>query len=43
MVQKPLFAQHMMFTMLGVVMRFKKFAAPVTPTVELRHAVRATG
>ena len=42
MVHKPLFVEHLMFTMLGAVMRFKSFAPPPTPTVEPRHAVRAT-
>ncbi|UQA60869.1 FAD-dependent monooxygenase [Polyangium aurulentum] len=42
MVHKPLFVEHMMFTMLGVVMRFKTFAIPPPPPVEPRHAVRAT-
>jgi 2-polyprenyl-6-methoxyphenol hydroxylase-like FAD-dependent oxidoreductase len=42
MVHKPLFVEHLMFTMLGAVMRVKKFAAPETPTVEPRHPVRAS-
>jgi 2-polyprenyl-6-methoxyphenol hydroxylase-like FAD-dependent oxidoreductase len=42
MVHKPLFVEHLMFTMLGAVMRFKKFAPGPTPTVEPRHPVRAT-
>jgi 2-polyprenyl-6-methoxyphenol hydroxylase-like FAD-dependent oxidoreductase len=41
MVRKPVFVQHLMFTMLGVVMRVKKFALPVPAAVEPRHAVRA--
>jgi 2-polyprenyl-6-methoxyphenol hydroxylase-like FAD-dependent oxidoreductase len=41
MVHKPLFVQHLMFSMLGVVMRVKKFAMPEAPSVEPRHAVRA--
>jgi 2-polyprenyl-6-methoxyphenol hydroxylase-like FAD-dependent oxidoreductase len=36
MVQKPLFAQHLMFTMLSVVMRFKTFSIPEPPRVEPR-------
>ena len=36
MVHKPLFVQHLMFSMLGVVMRFKSFAPPPTPKVEPR-------
>ena len=42
-VAKPRFVQHLMFTMLGAVMRFKKFAPPQTTFVEPRHPVRATG
>ncbi len=42
MVHKPLFVEHLMFSMLGVVMRFKKFAMPPSPPVEPRHAVRAS-
>jgi 2-polyprenyl-6-methoxyphenol hydroxylase-like FAD-dependent oxidoreductase len=41
MVQKPLFVEHLMFSMLSVVMRVKKFAMPAPPTVEPRYAVRA--
>lgn len=37
MVQKPLFVQHLMFTMLGIVMRFKTFPRPPTPSVEPRR------
>jgi 2-polyprenyl-6-methoxyphenol hydroxylase-like FAD-dependent oxidoreductase len=39
MVHKPLFVQHLMFTMLAAVMRVKKFAMPAPPTVEARYAV----
>jgi 2-polyprenyl-6-methoxyphenol hydroxylase-like FAD-dependent oxidoreductase len=42
MVKKPLLVEHIMFTMLGAVMRFKKFAPPASVTVEPRHVVRAT-
>jgi 2-polyprenyl-6-methoxyphenol hydroxylase-like FAD-dependent oxidoreductase len=42
MVQKPLFVQHLMFTMLSAVMSIKTFAPPATPLVEPRHhATRA--
>jgi len=41
MVQKPLFVEHLMFTMLGIVMRVKKFSMPDPPQVEPRFAVRA--
>jgi 2-polyprenyl-6-methoxyphenol hydroxylase-like FAD-dependent oxidoreductase len=41
-VDKPLFVQHLMFSMLGLVMRMKKFPPPPTPTVEPRHPVSAT-
>jgi 2-polyprenyl-6-methoxyphenol hydroxylase-like FAD-dependent oxidoreductase len=40
MVQKPLLAQHLMFTMLGLVMRFKSFPAIEGPSVEPRRVVR---
>jgi 2-polyprenyl-6-methoxyphenol hydroxylase-like FAD-dependent oxidoreductase len=40
MVQKPLFVQHVMFTMLSAVMRFKKFAVPEPPVVEPRALAR---
>jgi hypothetical protein len=40
-VQKPLFVEHVMFTMLGAVMRIKKFAPPVAVAVEPRHGVTA--
>lgn len=40
MVQKPLFVQHLMFSMLRVVMRFKKFAMPEPPIVEPRQLAR---
>jgi 2-polyprenyl-6-methoxyphenol hydroxylase-like FAD-dependent oxidoreductase len=36
MVQKPLFVLHFMFTILSIVMRFKKFSIPDPPTVEPR-------
>lgn len=36
MVGKPIFVQHLMFTMLSIVMRFKKFGAPALPPVEPR-------
>ena len=36
MVRKPLFVQHLMFTILGIVMRFKKFSTPALPSVEPR-------
>jgi 2-polyprenyl-6-methoxyphenol hydroxylase-like FAD-dependent oxidoreductase len=42
MAHKPLFVQHLMFSMLSVVMRMKKFAIPEPPLVEPRHAVRAS-
>jgi 2-polyprenyl-6-methoxyphenol hydroxylase-like FAD-dependent oxidoreductase len=42
MVHKPLFIEHLMFTLLGVVMRFKTFAIAPSAPVEPRHAVRAT-
>ncbi len=47
MVQKPLFVQHLMFTMLGALMRaklmrVKKFAMPPAPEVEARYAVPRT-
>lgn len=41
MVKKPLVVQHLMFSMLGAVMRFKKFAMPEPPSAEPRYAVRA--
>ena len=40
-VQKPLVAQHIMFTMLGAVMKLKKFDFPAPPSVELKYAVPA--
>jgi len=43
MVHKPLFAQHMMFSMLGGVMRFKKFEMKASAPVEAKYAVRASG
>ena len=39
MVHKPLFVQHMMFSMLGVVMQVKKFATLVPPVVGAGYAV----
>jgi 2-polyprenyl-6-methoxyphenol hydroxylase-like FAD-dependent oxidoreductase len=42
MVQKPLVAQHVMFSMLGAVMRIKKFSPPTIPTVEPKHWGGAT-
>jgi hypothetical protein len=39
MVQKPMLVQHVMFSMLGLVMRMKKFAMPAPPVVEARYAV----
>jgi 2-polyprenyl-6-methoxyphenol hydroxylase-like FAD-dependent oxidoreductase len=39
MVKKPLFALHLMFTMLGAVMRMKKFPSPVLPVVEPRESM----
>jgi 2-polyprenyl-6-methoxyphenol hydroxylase-like FAD-dependent oxidoreductase len=39
MVQKPLLVQHLMFTMLGLVMRFKPFPAIEGPPVEPRYVV----
>lgn len=41
MVQKPLLVEHLMFSMLGLVMRVKKFSMPAPPQVEPRYAVRA--
>jgi 2-polyprenyl-6-methoxyphenol hydroxylase-like FAD-dependent oxidoreductase len=41
MVQKPLFVEHLMFTVLSVVMKVKKFSLPEPPPVEPRFAVRA--
>ena len=42
MVQKPLFVEHLMFTILSVVMKVKKFSLPEPPPVEPRYAVRAS-
>ena len=42
MVQKPLFVEHLMFTMLGLGMKVKKFGPAVTTPVEPKHAVRAS-
>ncbi|HLM72571.1 MAG TPA: FAD-dependent monooxygenase, partial [Polyangiaceae bacterium] len=42
MVQKPLFVEHVMFTILSVVMKVKKFSLPEPPPVEPRYAVRAS-
>jgi 2-polyprenyl-6-methoxyphenol hydroxylase-like FAD-dependent oxidoreductase len=39
MVHKPLLVQHLMFTLLGAVMRVKQFTMPPTPVVEARYAV----
>jgi 2-polyprenyl-6-methoxyphenol hydroxylase-like FAD-dependent oxidoreductase len=41
MVRKPLFVEHLMFTILSVVMKIKKFAIPEPAPVEPRFAVRA--
>jgi 2-polyprenyl-6-methoxyphenol hydroxylase-like FAD-dependent oxidoreductase len=41
MVHKPLFVQHLMFSMLGVVMRFKKFEMKASAPVEVKYAVQA--
>lgn len=43
MVHKPLWVQHLMFTMLGVVMRMKEFPAPISTRIEPKYAVRASG
>jgi len=40
MVHKPLLVQHLMFTLLGAVMRVKRFAPLPSPPVEPRHTVR---
>jgi 2-polyprenyl-6-methoxyphenol hydroxylase-like FAD-dependent oxidoreductase len=42
MVGKPLFVEHLMFTILGMVMRVKKFTMPASVPVEPRYAVRAS-
>jgi 2-polyprenyl-6-methoxyphenol hydroxylase-like FAD-dependent oxidoreductase len=42
MVRKPLFVEHLMFTMLGMVMRFKKFEMKASAPVEAKYAVRAS-
>jgi 2-polyprenyl-6-methoxyphenol hydroxylase-like FAD-dependent oxidoreductase len=42
MVKKPLLVEHVMFTLLGAVMRFKKFAPPLSVAVAPRHVVRAS-
>jgi 2-polyprenyl-6-methoxyphenol hydroxylase-like FAD-dependent oxidoreductase len=41
MVQKPLFVQHMMFSMLPLVMKIKKFERPAAEVIEPRHVARA--
>jgi 2-polyprenyl-6-methoxyphenol hydroxylase-like FAD-dependent oxidoreductase len=43
MVHKPLFVEHLMFSILGLVMRFKKFTMPASAPVEPHYAVRASG
>jgi 2-polyprenyl-6-methoxyphenol hydroxylase-like FAD-dependent oxidoreductase len=40
MVQKPLLVEHLMFSMLSLVMRVKKFTMPAPVVVEPRYAVR---
>jgi 2-polyprenyl-6-methoxyphenol hydroxylase-like FAD-dependent oxidoreductase len=40
MVQKPLFVQHMMFSMLGLVMRVKKMERPAAELIMPRHVVK---
>ena len=40
MVQKPLFVQHLMFSMLGLVMRLKKMERPAAEVIMPRHLVR---
>jgi 2-polyprenyl-6-methoxyphenol hydroxylase-like FAD-dependent oxidoreductase len=42
MVHKPAFVQHIMFSILKIVMLVKKFTTPVSPPVMPRHALRAT-
>lgn len=42
MVHKPAFVQHLMFSILGIVMLVKKFGPPVSAPVVPRHAVRPT-
>jgi 2-polyprenyl-6-methoxyphenol hydroxylase-like FAD-dependent oxidoreductase len=42
MVHKPLFVQHLMFSILKLVMRVKKFTLPASDPVAPRFAVRAT-
>jgi hypothetical protein len=43
MVQKPLAVQHLMFTMLGAVMAFKKFGPPSMVPAEPRYLPVADG
>jgi 2-polyprenyl-6-methoxyphenol hydroxylase-like FAD-dependent oxidoreductase len=41
MVQKPLFVQHMMFSMLPLVMKIKKIERPAAEVIEPRHVAGA--
>jgi 2-polyprenyl-6-methoxyphenol hydroxylase-like FAD-dependent oxidoreductase len=41
MVQKPLFVQHMMFSMLPLVMKIRKFERPAAEPIEPRHVAGA--